>query len=581
MGESPVPDYAKQEGYLYSVLNVSKAASQAEINERHRALSLIFHPDKQQDEQLKATSTKEFLEIQKAYQVLSDPFLRQVYDSLGSEGLRLQWLPEMRLKPNDEIKAIIEETKPFLQRRKMEESIIPRGKMVCSVDASSLFAPKSSPDYQNFARSARERLGKMHVIAQTLSYTAKKRINDKTSASLEVRSNLQGKTGSMLYLGTVRHQFSPRLVTLTTLNLRFPYTTHLDLNYDDPNNALTFKTIFLPLAPAKLPETTLVLSRKLLRSKRYRGQLSLHVGRQGSAAFFLTSPGTLNLSPGESLESTLRTPTTSGLQYVSFDKSIGIAFDSILPKLIAEASLTFAELATQLKCSLQWGLGTGLLGTLGCQWSNGSYEAGSNLILAPSGIVWEFDFAYLEQRLSLPIVLSSQFSQFLALGTIVVPSTAALIGYRFIVVPRRRARRIAHLRAAKKVLEEDLDTRKERSVIEALLRDAVRKQIRLETGREGLVIREATYGASEADEESQNLWLDVTIPMQALVRNSQLHIPGGDTKAALQGFSDPAPFASKSLRIHYLFRGCVHYAEIPDYMPVVLPLAEHRVDDLS
>lgn len=44
-------------------------------------------------------------------------------------------------------------------------------------------------------------------------------------------------------------------------------------------------------------------------------------------------------------------------------------------------------------------------------------------------------------------------------------------------------------------------------------------------------------------------------------------------QAALQGFSDPAPFASKVLRIRYLFRGRMHYAEIPDYLPVVLPLS--------
>lgn len=44
-------------------------------------------------------------------------------------------------------------------------------------------------------------------------------------------------------------------------------------------------------------------------------------------------------------------------------------------------------------------------------------------------------------------------------------------------------------------------------------------------------------------------------------------------QTALQGFSDPAPFATKLLRIRYSFRGHDHYAEIPDYLPVVLPLA--------
>lgn len=44
-------------------------------------------------------------------------------------------------------------------------------------------------------------------------------------------------------------------------------------------------------------------------------------------------------------------------------------------------------------------------------------------------------------------------------------------------------------------------------------------------------------------------------------------------QSVLQGFSDPAPFTSKSLRVRYLFRGRMHYADIPDNVPVVLPLA--------
>lgn len=51
-----------------TVLNVTKDATQSEVHERYRSLSLIFHPDKQTDEQLKAAATAEFLKIQKAYQ---------------------------------------------------------------------------------------------------------------------------------------------------------------------------------------------------------------------------------------------------------------------------------------------------------------------------------------------------------------------------------------------------------------------------------------------------------------------------------------------------------------------------------
>ena len=47
------------------------------------------------------------------------------------------------------------------------------------------------------------------------------------------------------------------------------------------------------------------------------------------------------------------------------------------------------------------------------------------------------------------------------------------------------------------------------------------------------------YGAAEMDDTAQNIWLDVTTPMQALVHNSQLHIPGGDTKVMDEPLSYP------------------------------------------
>lgn len=58
----------QHERHRSTVLNVTKEATQAEVHDRYRSLSLVFHPDKQIDEQLKATATKEFLKIQKAYQ---------------------------------------------------------------------------------------------------------------------------------------------------------------------------------------------------------------------------------------------------------------------------------------------------------------------------------------------------------------------------------------------------------------------------------------------------------------------------------------------------------------------------------
>lgn len=114
----------------------------------------------------------------------------------------------------------------------------------------------------------------------------------------------------------------------------------------------------------------------------------------------------------------------------------------------------------------------------------------------------------------------------------------------------------------------------------------------------GLVVKKATYGPSEQDDDTKGLNVDVTIAVQALVHNSQVYVPGHRSKVSpffgcgfhhaslsllwklsdyqhqsgIQGFLDPTPSLEKSLRVRYLFRGNEHYAEIPDYLPVILPL---------
>lgn len=51
--------------------------------------------------------------------------------------------------------------------------------------------------------------------------------------------------------------------------------------------------------------------------------------------------------------------------------------------------------------------------------------------------------------------------------------------------------------------------------------------------RVGLLILEASYGAAETEEGVKDMLIDVTIPIQALVRNSQLYIRGGKDKVLL------------------------------------------------
>lgn len=64
----------------YTVLGVDKDAPSSAIKTAYRKLVLKCHPDKIQDENLRATAVNEFQKLQESYEILSDEGRRQLYD---------------------------------------------------------------------------------------------------------------------------------------------------------------------------------------------------------------------------------------------------------------------------------------------------------------------------------------------------------------------------------------------------------------------------------------------------------------------------------------------------------------------
>jgi len=75
----------------YQVLGVGKDASDKQIKREYHKLSLKYHPDKNPGDE---EAAKKFLAISTAYDVLSNPDKRQVYDIHGEEGLKKAEQPQ-------------------------------------------------------------------------------------------------------------------------------------------------------------------------------------------------------------------------------------------------------------------------------------------------------------------------------------------------------------------------------------------------------------------------------------------------------------------------------------------------------
>lgn len=66
----------------YKTLGISKGATEEDIKKAYKKQALKWHPDKNKS----PSAEDKFKEIAEAYEVLSDPKKRDIYDQYGEEG---------------------------------------------------------------------------------------------------------------------------------------------------------------------------------------------------------------------------------------------------------------------------------------------------------------------------------------------------------------------------------------------------------------------------------------------------------------------------------------------------------------
>ena len=71
---------------FYEVLGVPKNASDDDIKKAYRKLAMKYHPDRNQGDGA-AKAEEKFKEAKEAYEMLSDPQKRAVYDQYGHAGV--------------------------------------------------------------------------------------------------------------------------------------------------------------------------------------------------------------------------------------------------------------------------------------------------------------------------------------------------------------------------------------------------------------------------------------------------------------------------------------------------------------
>jgi hypothetical protein len=155
----------------------------------------------------------------------------------------------------------------------------------------------------------------------------------------------------------------------------------------------------------------------------------------------------------------------SGLETGVIFSSYGLDLEQGVPKVVGEFGVNLLELGTTLKAGLTLGLaGVNWVFSAMLSIPSKSLEISATTTLGTAGIVvileyasscvWSslihssqlsclYSISRLEQRLTMPILLATEYIGPLAMCTTVLPCFAGIILYRFVVLPRRRTRRLA------------------------------------------------------------------------------------------------------------------------------------------
>uniref|UniRef100_A0A9L0TP54 DnaJ homolog subfamily C member 11 n=1 Tax=Equus caballus TaxID=9796 RepID=A0A9L0TP54_HORSE len=149
----------------YSLLNVRREASSEELKAAYRRLCMLYHPDKHRDPELKSQAERLFNLVHQAYEVLSDPHTRAIYDIYGKRGLEMEgWEVVERRRTPAEIREEFERLQREREERRLQQRTNPKGTISVGIDATDLF-DRYEEEYEDVSGSGfpQIEINKMHI----------------------------------------------------------------------------------------------------------------------------------------------------------------------------------------------------------------------------------------------------------------------------------------------------------------------------------------------------------------------------------------------------------------------------------
>lgn len=544
---------------FYSFLNIPKEATKDEINVAYRRLSRMYHPDKHLDPALKAKAEVLFNKTKRAYEVLSDPHTRAIYDSLGTKGLETEgWEIVQRTKTPAEIRAEYEQLAEERAERRKKQATNPSGNITIAVNATDLFNPYDDDLFEDeYESGLMAKIPNVEISSMQFSQSVDFPLTQKDTCTLSGQLQTQNGTGGGgVNLGW-RHLFSHKswaelemtagtgpalsLKAFRTLSKRFFWNGGTILQFTPEG-----------VRPGIMSTLAMQIDKHSI------GYISYHGGiRQ--------------------LFSTQIIRDTESNRY-NFSIQVGV------PHSFVQMQYTRKMVVQELRLRLAVKVGTfGGVIEYGAEKKVSKHSSLSFSIVCgvPAGVKLKIRLSRANQVYSFPIHLCEEIMPSPIFYGTIVPLVVYIVVKKGFVEPFLKEEKSKKLEKQKQNnFNKLLEKRKEAMAAQDLMQATFNRIKDEEERKKGLVIIKAIYGKiikESGDAEVSNDIVDVTVPVQCLVKDSKLIIHE-NSKSELPGFFDPALGEDKMLHVIYNYHEQSHEVTIGDTESLRLPKTSHRTN---
>ena len=610
-------------GY-YAILNVGPDATTQDIKHNYRQLVRYYHPDKirqlklKQNKQQKREGEEEeeeeeegrstslaldldaaavggFEKLQEAYEVLSDPVLREVYDTYGSEGLKAgRSIVQVDETAPSSLRRIREE----IQKNKLKEEIY---EDIRKHGVPEQYGRVRYSGLYHMALSA----NKIDLKGPNPSLVPLDLLNI-GSFSLNSNVTIQATNKDIIMLGGHIGQSLANANSMRSQNVSQGSISLTGRRQVSPVHHLEFGT---QMQTHPDSDSTLYTSAKSVRqlTKNDSASIELSLTSQGREYELELGLGSTRVLGEKSLgEFSVNLGSGSGtsLTIVRQAKVYASSFGIYAGKVMG--------ITGQLSRVMKAGTGMQFLG-------KGSFKARTDAIeveLAASkkfpsthlnvgwgaavsyrGLYWRLRASHLGQRFLVPVRLSQTYSLPSIFATFAVPPLLVTVFMKTAYKPLHTWYKSMQNEEDGEGSEASLRSSFCRAASDCILMvgPALRKR-KANYASGGIVIVEAIYGdiASFKEEEGGHKgiqrynpsklkngfkWLDVTIPVQFLCKEGKITIHSGIHKDQLMGFCKPAAEDGNALLLRYLYKSKSYEVTVSDVNGVDAPREGHLIED--